>query len=259
MSGATAFLAGLLGGGVQGYQMRRAWDRQDEQDALTKEERQLRIGAARRKAEDDAEMRSAMVNIPDAPAALPAERGRTAVLAAFGDAPGGPAEPRPATLAEQPRNADGVPVAEQIASRQDIGRQAAVGIIAAPQAGPRGFDQALRGGRPFDADAWLEKTGPQILTTLMRQGRIDEAKKFSDFADSREGRAYSKTWAHGVRQLSLGDVTGALGRFEKLYNDELPDGHTVKPSPLGGASDGYTISQYDASGRLIGSRQGSAV
>jgi len=59
MANWLSFTSGLLQGGVKGYQMRRDWDRQDEMDALTKQERGLNIDKMKRAAADEAELRRA--------------------------------------------------------------------------------------------------------------------------------------------------------------------------------------------------------
>lgn len=108
----------------------------------------------------------------------------------------------------------------------------------------------------YSVDAYLRRIAPQAVQTLLKQGRLAEAKQFSDFVETEQGRAYAGQWLEGVRKHAIGDSAGALASFEKMYNGQLyNDGHTVRMTPL---EDGkqYRIDQINADGEVIGSKTG---
>lgn len=107
-----------------------------------------------------------------------------------------------------------------------------------------------------DLDAYMRTTAPRAIQTLVKQGRLDEARRFAEFAESSEGQRYAKTWLQGVRQHAVGNYTGALEHFEKLYNSQgYDDGNTVKLSPI---DDGkrYRIEQFGRDGAKLGETEG---
>lgn len=101
--------------------------------------------------------------------------------------------------------------------------------------------------------AYYERKAPVIIDTLLKQGKLDEAKRYRDFIDSEQGRAYAEKWSRGVRKFAIGDHQGALKDWQDLYNSQLyNDGRTVKLSDLG---DGNTkIEQFGADGKFIGAK-----
>lgn len=105
-----------------------------------------------------------------------------------------------------------------------------------------------------DLDAYLKNVAPKALQTLVKQGRLDEAKRFGDFMDSEQGRTYAQAWMRGVRAHAIGDNQGALSAFEDLYNKQmLNDGRTVKMTPLDDGKS-YRIDQLEADGRIVASK-----
>lgn len=271
----ASFAAGLLQGGMRGYLMGKDLERQGEKDALDKEERTLRIDALRRKAADDQELRTVLQG-PDATGMT--DGTRPAILESFGYA----ADGTPATAPEQPAaSAAQMPVSAPPVERPsvgpagstaptpdapaaDLGAQQPGGVVAGIAAGQQAaaapgvaqqITQATQQRNQFDVDKYLTETGPRVVQTLVQQGRLSEARAFTEFADSQQGRAYSTSWAGGVRKLSMGDTAGALRDFEDLYNHGLPDGNTIKLKPLEG--DRFAIEQYGRDGKLLGSREGS--
>lgn len=261
----ASFAAGLLQGGVRGYLLGKDLERQSERDALDKEERTLRIDAQRRKAADDQELRTVLQG-PDATGMT--DGTRPAILESFGYAadgtPAASAAQMPVSAPPVERTSVGLagstaPMPDAPAA--DLGGQGVVaGITAGQQAAAapgvaQQITQATQQRNQFDVDKYLTETAPRVVQTLVQQGRLSEAKAFSEFADSQQGRAYSTSWAGGVRKLSMGDVDGALRDFEALYNRGLPDGNTIKLKPLEG--DRFAIEQYGRDGKLLGSREGS--
>ena len=108
----------------------------------------------------------------------------------------------------------------------------------------------------YDLNTYMKTMAPRAVQTMLKQGRVQEAKQFTDFIDSEEGRSYAKDWITGVRKHAIGDSAGALADFEKMYNSQLyNDGHTVKMTPL---EDGkkYRIDQISADGQVLGSQTG---
>lgn len=103
-------------------------------------------------------------------------------------------------------------------------------------------------------DAYLESVAPKVKETLVQQGRIDEANKYSKFIDTEQGKAYAKEWSKGIGLLGVGDHKGALGVFENMYNRQIyNDGRTVKLDPLeGGKHYQMTIMQGD---QVIGTKK----
>lgn len=114
---------------------------------------------------------------------------------------------------------------------------------------------AAQGSEP-SLDAYLRTSAPQAVKTLLKQGRIDEAKQFSEFIDSEKGRSYATKWLNGVRKHAIGDSAGALAHFEAMYNDQsYDDGLTVKITELEGGKK-YQIDHISADGKVLGSQTG---
>ncbi len=104
-------------------------------------------------------------------------------------------------------------------------------------------------------DHYLREVAPKAVQTLVKQGRVAEAKQYADFLESREGLSYARAYTSGLKRFAVGDYEGAMGYFEKLYNDDLyPDGRRVKMTPSG--EDGLRIDQLDAEGNVIASKEG---
>lgn len=104
-------------------------------------------------------------------------------------------------------------------------------------------------------DHYLREVAPKAVQTLVKQGRVAEAKQYADFLESREGLGYARAYTNGLKRFAVGDYEGAMGHFEKLYNDDLyPDGRRVKMTPSG--EDGLRIDQLDAEGNVIASKEG---
>lgn len=108
-----------------------------------------------------------------------------------------------------------------------------------------------------DLDGYLKNVAPKAIATLLQQGKITDAKNFSDFVNSQNGQAYAAQWMQGVRKHAIGDNVGALKDFQKLYNDQMyNDGHTMTLTPL---ADGktYQADQFDPNGKKIWSNTGT--
>lgn len=109
----------------------------------------------------------------------------------------------------------------------------------------------------YSYDEYIKRVAPGALQTMVKQGRLDEARKFSEFVESEEGKTYATKWIAGVRRNAVGDSLGALKEFEKLYNSQgFNDGLTVKMTPLDGGKR-YRIDQIDAAGNVLGGQEGS--
>jgi hypothetical protein len=104
-------------------------------------------------------------------------------------------------------------------------------------------------------DFFYKEQVPKAIQTLVKQGRIEDAKRYSDFLESQEGQEYAKAYMAGVRRWAVGDHDGALGHFADLYNRDLfPDGRKVKMTRL---DDGQLkIDQVDKDGNVVGSKTG---
>lgn len=298
-SGATAFLAGLLGGGVRGYAARKEWDRHEEQDKLINEARALKIKEMKREAADAAELRAAAAGgqgaaagqasmaeqvRPSDPVAQPQAGGsdpipaisevaqgtarqtaseaadqttsdaRSRILRSFGVQPGLPA----GTSGDQGRGADQAGLQAFQQTIRPAESPSTGGVASGPNAAASAITRPRRSGDNFDFDAYWSQSAPRIAQTLLKQGRVQDAKNFVEFADTREGKQYAKAWASGARALAFGDTAGALRNFEKLYNDQLPDGNRVRMAPITGERDLFSIEQIGPDGTVLGSRQGSA-
>lgn len=102
-------------------------------------------------------------------------------------------------------------------------------------------------------DRYLQKVAPQAIQAMLKHGKLEEAQRFQQFADSERGRTYAKRWLGGVRMLSIGDNHGAIKAFERMYNDQTyGDDRTVKLVPSEDGSQ-YAVEQYDQEGNLLGS------
>ncbi len=107
--------------------------------------------------------------------------------------------------------------------------------------------------------AYMRTAVPNVVTTLMRQGKFDQAQKFMKFADSAIGQEYATAWHDGVMRLSAGDSAGAIKTFERLYNSNLlPDGRQVRMTPAQDGSGRFTATVYDGDGKVVGQQQGTA-
>lgn len=116
--------------------------------------------------------------------------------------------------------------------------------------------QAKDTEQQYSVDSYLRRIAPQAVQTLLKQGRLSEAKQFTEFVESEQGKAYAGKWLEGVRKHAIGDSAGALESFEKMYNGQLyNDGHSVRMTPL---EDGkqYRIDQINADGQVLGSKTG---
>jgi hypothetical protein len=116
----------------------------------------------------------------------------------------------------------------------------------------QGVDEPIQRGHDRNAaDAYFQRKAPAVIDALLKQGKLDEAKRYRDFIDSEQGRAYAEKWSRGVRKFAIGDHQGALNDWEGLYNQQLyDDGYTVKLSPL---EDGKQVRAdfFDNSGKQI--------
>jgi hypothetical protein len=105
-----------------------------------------------------------------------------------------------------------------------------------------------------DLHSYVTNTAPEVVKTLLGQGKIEEAKRYSDFVDSEAGRTYATAWTTGLRKHAMGDHVGAIKSFEKLYNGQMyDDGQSVKIQPLDGGKL-YQVNMFDAQGKDIGSQ-----
>jgi hypothetical protein len=103
-------------------------------------------------------------------------------------------------------------------------------------------------------DDFLKNTAPRAVATLLKQGKLVEAKRYQDFISSEQGQKYAGLWASGVRKHSVGDSAGALADFEKLYNSQMyNDGRTAKLTPLNGGKQ-YRLEAFDSTGAVIESQ-----
>jgi hypothetical protein len=297
---AAAFLAGLMSGGLRGYQLSKDF-----------EERDLDIAKKKQAAADDAALRaaaspdgsqssgqgipgiaqqitsstlSAGQNTPSDAGASPSvwsgpnapESGNAVPIQALVPASSQSASASQTSSATAPTGGLGAPnsissmpaaserdrILQRFASDDQASQlpQIAGAITQGGQSGPAGIRIALgdmRQKKSFSADTYLENTAPRVISTLVRQGKFDDAKKYSDFVDSQQGRQYTRAWTAGTRALALGDTAGALRSFQTLYNQSLPDGNTVRLSPIDGQTDTFKVEQFDGDGNLLGSRQGS--
>ncbi|MRR51848.1 MAG: hypothetical protein EG825_13215 [Rhodocyclaceae bacterium] len=104
-------------------------------------------------------------------------------------------------------------------------------------------------------DHYLKDVAPKAVQVLVKQGRVEEAKRYADFLESRDGLAYAKAYTTGLRQFAVGDHEGAMRSFESLYNlDMYPDGHRAKLTALDGGD--MQIDQINAKGEVISTRRG---
>lgn len=118
---------------------------------------------------------------------------------------------------------------------------------------------AVRNGVPAlrdPLDHYLQNVAPKAIQTLVQQGHIETAKRYSDFLESRQGQQYAKLYTQGLRQFAVGDHAGAMSKFESLYNsDAFPDGNRVKLTALDG--DQMRVDQIDQQGKVIGTKTGA--
>lgn len=122
-----------------------------------------------------------------------------------------------------------------------------------------GLASAQRGAsKPVtEFSQYLERVAPRVMSKLVAQGKLDQAKHFSDFVRTERGQSYTDTWAGAMRSTVNGDFAGALPKIEKLYNASVPDGRTAKISALDG--DRYRVDFIDdKTGAVVSSREDSA-
>lgn len=158
-----------------------------------------------------------------------------------------------------PRDAASLALRQSTATGPDI-----TGASSMPEHKPPPAPSAMAGGADKSAprfeysfDEYLKKVAPGALQAMVKQGRLEEARRFSEFVESEEGRSYATKWIAGVRRNAVGDSLGALKEFEKLYNSQgFDDGLSVKMVPLDGGKR-YRIDQYDGDGKLLGGREGT--
>lgn len=281
---AAAFAGGLISGYLSGKKMKS----EDEERQARNEEREARKAEREQKKRDDDELRAVLSSNPgDRNASILSVGGpdmgdiiqgvpppshvetikkvgtnvysdsaaadRAAEMENFAT---GADEGQATAIA--PRDAfkvKGVGVFDDPAQAADAAQQA--GEDASMAASTRASSIVKKGipGARDPLDHYLKDVAPKAIQTLVKQGRIEEAKRYSDFLESRDGVEYAKLYTHGVRQLAVGDYQGALGKFEKIYNDDMyPDGRRVKFTPLEG--DQMQIDQLDADGNVVASKAG---
>lgn len=116
----------------------------------------------------------------------------------------------------------------------------------------QGVDEPIQRQKDGEASkAYYGRKAPQIIDALLKQGKLDEAKRYRDYITSEQGRAYAEKWSRGVRKFAIGDHQGALNDWEGLYNQQLyDDGYTVKLNPL---DDGKQVRAdfFDKGGKQI--------
>ena len=129
-----------------------------------------------------------------------------------------------------------------------LARAASQAGASMPQTGRAG---AAQPGGQFDLNAYLKNVAPRTLETLVKQGKLDEAKRFQEFVNTAEGQDYASAWVDGMRRYAIGDHAGALNAFEDLYNRQLyNDGRTVKLTPQDGGKN-YRMEIFDQDGNSL--------
>lgn len=124
------------------------------------------------------------------------------------------------------------------------------GVASAQPSGASGY------GPQDSLDHYLKTIAPDTVQTLLKQGNVEMAKKYSDFMDSQNGQAYAKTYMQGLHAYHAGDNEGALTAFQSLYNSQgFPDGHSVQFKSLGDGK--MQIDQIGADGNVRGSKTGN--
>lgn len=126
----------------------------------------------------------------------------------------------------------------------------------APGQAPGSAQGETSGEAPGKADlqSYLANVAPGIVGTLLKQGRVEDAKRYQDFVDSAHGKQYANAWVTGLRKHAMGDHVGAVNAFQKLYNDQLfNDGQTAKMTPIDGGKL-YKVDLFDAQGQAVGSQ-----
>lgn len=125
----------------------------------------------------------------------------------------------------------------------------------APAGNQAPIPQGEKQGDSQSFDSYLKNVAPNVLKTLVSQGKLDQAKQFQQFVESADGKNYTSAWVNGVRRMSAGDTRGAMGVFERMYNAQLfDDGHTVKMAPVDGKPDMYSVEMIDPQGVSLGSK-----
>lgn len=103
-----------------------------------------------------------------------------------------------------------------------------------------------------DLQGYLTNAAPEVMKTLLSQGKLTEAKNYSDFVSSESGKSYATAWVTGLRKHAMGDHRGAISAFERLYNSQMyNDGQTVKIDPIGNGEQ-YRVQMFGADGKSIG-------
>lgn len=105
-----------------------------------------------------------------------------------------------------------------------------------------------------DLQTYLRNAAPQVVKTLVSQGKLEEAQRYMAFMDSANGKAYATAWTTGLRKHAFGHHAGAIKAFEALYNGQLfDDGHTVKMDPVDGGQQ-YQVQMFDPQGKNVGTQ-----
>ena len=279
---AASFATGLLSGGMREYIRQEGVKRQDEKDEMLKEEFGWRREERQRKKLDEDALRNAFrakeptgasqddalpppgiaqqitSQAAETPTTLVMQQGAQSALGlkavdatmpAPAPAPAAPTAPAPSATGSTSQ------LAQQLGAAPS--RDSIIADFRQPPTGPQ--PSMLKQGQqqPFKLDDYMKTTRPAVIKTLLEQGRVDEAEKFTKFFDSQEGRGYTQAWAGGMRSLTLGDTNGALRQFEPLYNNHLPDGNTIKLVPVEGPGDQFDVVQYGPDGKTLGQRRAS--
>lgn len=71
-----------------------------------------------------------------------------------------------------------------------------------------------------------------VSDTLMKQGKLEQAKAFQGFVDSEDGKIYTKAWDAAAKATAAGNYDAAIPHLQQLYG-QFPDGKSADIKPLG--------------------------
>lgn len=78
-------------------------------------------------------------------------------------------------------------------------------------------------------ESWRKNGAPIIMQDLLKQGRVEDAKKFDTFVRSQQAQEGMDNWMKGVVAAQAGDVDTAVSKLMDAYNSQgyFNDGYEV--------------------------------
>lgn len=155
---------------------------------------------------------------------------------------------------DQPKGLERIPAVRQTSGADGSQSNIAdAGIPGATPAVPNQSGQSTAASDGLKRQSYLDTVGPRVRDAYLRQGKVAEAKAWTEFAESEQGRDYANNFAKAQRLVTTGNYEGAAPVLQDLFSNGFPNGQQAKVQSLGDGT--FKIDVLDqASGKLLGSK-----